>query len=210
MIKIERKQLSNGLQAVLVTMGEQEGMLLPELAKVLNVSASALHHSIKVHNLNIVSPTHDVRKTLKQEGVVALNAARVNFLPQSTVEALVKIVNTPEAWAVYGQLWQTARAVHSGDIQAAQNLVGVVDPLIAIAHLETALTGWKAALAERDQERSLRLVETKRADDEVVTHGETRRVAKLGPEQIRVPTKTINARDNVNRYTIERYNVLSF
>ena len=37
-IKIERKELSNGLSAVLLTIGEQEGMLLPNLVTLLGVT----------------------------------------------------------------------------------------------------------------------------------------------------------------------------
>ena len=40
-----------------------------------------------------------------------------NFLPRETVEALVKIVDTPEAWAIYGQLWTEATKANELDLE---------------------------------------------------------------------------------------------
>lgn len=108
-VKIERKELSNGLAAILVTIGEQQGMLLPELAKVLGVTQSTLKDHCTRHRLLIASPDVDQISDMQQQGVISLKTRRVNFLPRETVEALVKLVNTPEAWTIYGQLWEVAR-----------------------------------------------------------------------------------------------------
>lgn len=149
------KELANGLKAIMLTIGDQEGMLLPELARVLGVQSSSLLHSIRTHGLLVVSPTHYQRLQLQQEKIIHARTTRINFVPQETVEALVKIVSTPEAWSVYSQLWGTAHAVRTGDIQTARTIVGLdiglPDPRDMIAQFETALTGWKQALAEADK-----------------------------------------------------------
>jgi hypothetical protein len=124
-IEIKHKELSNGLATILVTLNGQEGMLLPELARVLGVSTKNLHRINRQHGFEIVTPGYHVLSTLKKEKVISLNAARVNFLPRETVEALVKIVNTPEAWTIYRELWEVAEAVHKGQLITAMQKVGV-------------------------------------------------------------------------------------
>lgn len=147
-VLVRDQRLSSGLTAILVTLDGQEGMTLPELAKVLAVEAVTLRGLVRNHNLSFVHITSESQKELRKQGVIPITGRSPNFLPRETVEALVKLVNTPQAWAVYNELWVVAKAVHTGDIAQAQKSVGIFDPAVAIGHLETAIAGWKTALAE--------------------------------------------------------------
>jgi hypothetical protein len=97
-------------------------MLLPELAKVLGVEGQTLRMHTARHSLNIVTVSVDARRTLKKEGLIHLNSARVNFLPKETIRELVRLVGTPEARAIYSQLWDVAEAVKTGPPSIAVSL----------------------------------------------------------------------------------------
>jgi hypothetical protein len=94
----------------MLTIGDQEGMLLPELARVLGVAQQTLRSHCERHSLNINAVSVDARRQLKKEGIIHLNSARVNFLPRETIQELVRLVGTPEAKAVYNQLWDSRRS----------------------------------------------------------------------------------------------------
>jgi hypothetical protein len=64
---------------------------------------------VKNHGLNSVNATDEHLKSMKDLGVVPLRTPTVNLLPRETIEALVKVINTEEAWAAYRQLWKIAR-----------------------------------------------------------------------------------------------------
>lgn len=154
---VEKKSLSSGLQTILVSINGEQGMTLPELAKVLGVERNTLQTHIKQGGLVSVGINDQNAQSLRKAGVIALKGRAPNFLPQATVEALVKLVGTPEAWAIYNQLWSVAKAVQSGNLVQAQRDVGVsLDD--AIGHLEFALTALKAERAAHlETKRNTRL-----------------------------------------------------
>ena len=171
-VKIERKVLGNGLSTILVTMNGQEGMLLPELAKVLNVGRDTLSDHIKRHNLSFVSPTRQTQQELRKQNVIKLSGRSPNFLPRATVEALVKLVGTPEAWAIYGQLWEVARAVHAGDFAQAGGAVDIsLEGMIRYSQIMTAALQEQGARADRAEAKIAQI--TKTAATHALTHALT-------------------------------------
>ena len=106
----ELKQAGESIVVTILRLGDEDCMTVADTAELLNVTTGGLRGMIRDHSL-IVCNTHDVQLAeLKQRGVIPLNSARANLLPKGTIQALVKIVNTPEAWAAYNQLWQDATA----------------------------------------------------------------------------------------------------
>lgn len=151
-VSVRSSSLSSGLTAMLVTLDGQEGMTLPELARVLGVERNTLAMHAKRHSLNMITVSDDVRQELKNQKVVQLNVARVNFLPRGTVEALVKLVNTPQAWAVYNELWVVAKAVHAGNVFSHFNGVITADMMQlftdSMKALETENTALRATVKQ--------------------------------------------------------------
>jgi hemolysin activation/secretion protein len=79
--------------------------------------------------------------------------------------------------------------VRTGDIQTARTIVGLDIGLpdqirVTLYHSLRCHSQDGNKLAEADKERGLRLVESKRADAEVVAHTETKRTAKISRVQL--------------------------
>jgi hypothetical protein len=150
-VHVTRKTLSNGLQAVLVEIDGQEGMLVPEVVRVLGIQERTLTKHVKAHGFQFSNFSPEIRNQLADANVIKLGAGRPpRFIPREAIESLVRFISTPETDAIYAELWGVARAVKSGDIKTAQEIVGVT-PKAAIEHLEAALAGWKAAEARADK-----------------------------------------------------------
>lgn len=169
-VQVTRKELSNGLQAILVTIDGVEGMTLPELAKLLGVGRNTLANHIARYSLASITPSDQTGKQLRMQGAISITGRAPNFLPQSTIEALVKLVGTPEAWEIYGQIWGVVKAVHSGDFIQAGLDVGLTEDDL-LTNFEACLNLLKKTRAERDQARG-ELKKTKGfAVTNVITHG---------------------------------------
>lgn len=111
-VNVKRKDLENGQRAIILQINGQDGVLLPELTKVLGVTSSTIYQLIKKYNLSFVSITKETKVTLRKEKVIPITGRLPHFLPKETVEILVKLINTPEAWAINRQLWEeSARAI---------------------------------------------------------------------------------------------------
>lgn len=102
----------NGKEIVvtLVVMGDAEGMFVPEVAKLLNVESVTIRSHISNHNLCVDVFSGQILDSAKERGLVSKMVRSINLLPRDTVKALVKIVNTPEAWSAYNYLWEVAES----------------------------------------------------------------------------------------------------
>lgn len=110
-IQVTSKSLQQAGETIVVTvlrMGNDESMTVADVAELIGVTAAGLRGMIRDHSLIVCIAHDDQMEQLKQLGVVPLKSARANLLPKATIQALVKIVNTPEAWAAYNQLWVDA------------------------------------------------------------------------------------------------------
>jgi hypothetical protein len=149
-VQVTRKELSNGLQAILVTVNGQEGMLLPHLAKVLGVTQSTLKDHCTRHRLLIARPDADQILDMQKLNVINLKTRRVNLLPRETVRALIKLVGTPETWAIFEQMWEVVNNVYNGNVVQAMTDTGVV-PKDAREYLRMALAELDKAVEENDR-----------------------------------------------------------
>ncbi len=103
---------SNGKEIVvtLVKMGETEGMFVTDVAAMLGTTVGNVRQQISVNNLIVIICDDAQLSSAREQGTVPKNVVRLNILPRDTVKALVKIVNTPEAWSAYNYLWEVAES----------------------------------------------------------------------------------------------------
>lgn len=136
-VNVKYKELDNGKRAIILRINGQDGMFLSEIARLLNVDSSTIHHLIKSYSLSFMRITQETRTTLRNKKVIPITGRPSHFLPKETVEAVVKLVNTPEAWAINRQLWtESARAsqldLENQDLRAnASKLADYVHLLIS-------------------------------------------------------------------------------
>jgi hypothetical protein len=127
---------SNGKEIVvsIVMLGESEGMFLPDVATALNVDSSTIRTHIRNHNLCVEIFNGQSLDDAKQQGLVSKMVRSINLVPRDTIKALVKIVNTPEAWSAYNYLWEvavspTTAAAHYTAIGKGADLVAEINKL---------------------------------------------------------------------------------
>jgi hypothetical protein len=90
----------------------QEGMLSTHLAELLNIANSTMREHIQRYAISAQAlPAHSMR-SLKDMDVIPIHARTAVFLPRDSVRALVKIINTDEAWLIYRQLWDDAEELN--------------------------------------------------------------------------------------------------
>ena len=86
-----------------------DGMLKPDVAELLGVSQPNLAQISKRHGLHFVTLSYETKTTLRNDNVIKAKGRAPSFIPQDVIDALVKIVNTDEAWAAYNQLLAAVR-----------------------------------------------------------------------------------------------------
>jgi hypothetical protein len=104
----EIKIKAETLIAKVIRLDDSEGMLSIHLAELLGVSDSTIRHHLRNHAIGACKIyTHRMRSELGAE-VIPIFARSVLFLPKESIQYLVKVINTAEAYAVYRQLWEYA------------------------------------------------------------------------------------------------------
>jgi excisionase family DNA binding protein len=142
----------------LIVMGEEEGLTTKQAADLLGVTVNGIQKAIADHNLSFTTVSGTPLLLLKRQGVVGRAAPKVKFMNRETIRQLVKILNTPEAQAVYDQLWELADTVYEAHVN--NTTVDLMDPDFIIA-LATELKKKNALLAET----KLQLAETTQAKE---------------------------------------------
>jgi hypothetical protein len=156
-VLVQKKVLGSGLSALLITLDGTEGMTLPALAEVLGVDIDSLRSHCDRHNLIKTAISSFNQKELRARGVIPMRGRSPHFLPKETIKELVRHVGTPEAKAIYSQLWEVAEAVQQGDLIKASTIVGIeYDDMLD--NLEKATAIARKAIADRK-------IETARADE---------------------------------------------
>lgn len=87
----------------------EEGMIQPRFAELIGTSNTNV--GLRVSNKNLHRTTLSRSVTLSQlKGlhIVGHATGKVNFLPKATIRELVRIIDTPQAKAIYNQLWDDA------------------------------------------------------------------------------------------------------
>lgn len=133
-VKIQRKELDNGKRAIILQINGREGMTLPEVERILGVSRQNVHQLVKTHGLILSTLDSQNAQVLRLKGIIPMRGRTPNFLPQETVKSLVKLINTPEAWAIYEQIWTDAVKVSELDLEN-QDLRANASKLADYVHL---------------------------------------------------------------------------
>lgn len=170
-VKIERKQLSNGLEAVLV----DDGMTVAEIVRVLGIPQQTVSDHMKTKGFSAHRKTGKQLRQLQDEKVVPIAARAIGVYPQAAIESLVRFVSNPATDALYAELWSVAKASNAG-------LPMQVTPATVLAVIQHLQAQVDAETARANQEHHLRLVEE-------TAHSVTKAVletAKIGPEQIAI------------------------
>lgn len=91
--------------AQILRMNDNENMTVSAVAEMLGVTPQAIRMEVMRASLVVTKCNDQILDSLKQLGVLAFKTTVANLLPKATIQALVKIINTPQAWAAYRQLW---------------------------------------------------------------------------------------------------------
>ena len=189
-VKIERKELGNGLQVVLLTIDGVEGMLLPEVVRVLGIPEQTVHNYRKANGVEFPPLSGETARTLRKDNVIALTGRAPKFVPKTHVHDLVRFYSTPETDTIYKQLWSVSEAVFKGDYVQAAQIVGTSYDDLA-RYLNLATDAVNQLILQRDAERTakeaaLKLVHNseRNAATHAAEHGFTAHdIIKKYPEQ---------------------------
>ncbi len=111
-LEINKKKITlNGKNAVvqIISMGEEDGLTTPQLVDLFNTSQQNISKILSKYAIRSQPLVVSIRKNLLEQGVIPFRTTRVSFVPRDSIAALVKVINTPEAWAMYYQLWDDSR-----------------------------------------------------------------------------------------------------
>jgi hypothetical protein len=91
----------------ILKMGPYDGMLTTQVAAALGIDQVTVRTLVHKHNLELMTIGNGIRKQLQSLEIMPKQKGQPpKFLPKKSIQLLVKIVNTPEAWAIYRQLWK--------------------------------------------------------------------------------------------------------
>jgi hypothetical protein len=81
-------------------MSGEEGLLTTQVCQYLGIKRSNLSHISSRQSLSMLTLSQQNRNQLRIQGLIKAVGIPPKFLPRDSVKALVKIVNTPEAWTI--------------------------------------------------------------------------------------------------------------
>jgi hypothetical protein len=169
-VQVTRKELSNGLTAVLIATGSFEGMTLSEVVRVFGIPRRTVELHIKTNGFGTWQLPAEFRKELVADNIVGIRGPLPGLVTKEAIESIVRFISTPETDAIYKQLWDVATAVRTGDFIQAGLDVGLTEDDL-LTNFEACLNLLKKTRAERDQARG-ELKKTKGyAVTNVVAHG---------------------------------------
>jgi hypothetical protein len=155
-VQVTRKELSNGLQAILIN----DGMTISEIVRVLGIPRKTVEDHVKSNGFSAGRVSAEQLQLLKNQRVLPLKARKLSIIPRDAVESLVRFIATPETDAIYKQLWDVSRSVHTGDLRQASLDVGLSED-DTLDNLEKALKLARQYKAERDA--AVTLIKTQKA-----------------------------------------------
>lgn len=139
-IKLKTKQVDNSGQILTVrwlAMETADFFTTGDAAKLLGITDGGLRKIISQNELLIECPTRDQKQFLTERSVIKIKDNRTKLVPRETMDALVKIVNTPQAWIIWGQLLDAIRNPKSyvslqHDIGGNERLEQIIDEANAV------------------------------------------------------------------------------
>ncbi|SMF35121.1 hypothetical protein [Pseudobacteriovorax antillogorgiicola] len=101
-ISVEGKQFFVGL----VSMGEDEGLLVSQAADLFGVRQNTIWTHVQKRGLSYSVIPRESLLWLKKQGFIGPRAPKACFLPKETLRALVKLINSNVAWDIFNRLWE--------------------------------------------------------------------------------------------------------
>lgn len=120
-----------------LSVGTEELFLQKDAAVLLGVDTTALRHSITLHGLVSLRITQEQKEYLIKANVISKKDHQSKLLPRATVDALVKIVNTTEAWAIWAQILNAVRNPTANI--ALQQEIGGLDQVAQVMNAAVAV-----------------------------------------------------------------------
>ena len=118
LVKVEEKRVETVqgmplLVQVLTSDDYKEGFIsFKHCYEVLGMTQSAMSKRMERAGLSFMPLCHNQINSLKEQKVIPLRANAAKFITKETFKRLVKLIDTPEANAIYNSLWDLAEAVH--------------------------------------------------------------------------------------------------
>jgi hypothetical protein len=91
-----------------LSMRDGEYVTYQQAAEVLGTSTANVRNVISRAGVSATKCGRDELSQLKLVGVVGSKAPTANLLDKEAMRVLVKVINTPMAWAAYTALWGIA------------------------------------------------------------------------------------------------------
>jgi hypothetical protein len=85
-------------------------MTVSDVSEMLGVTTEVIRKDIQRYGLVVTKCHAQTLDSLKKAGLVPFKTTVANLLPKATIQALVKYVDTDNAWAAYKQLWKDLEA----------------------------------------------------------------------------------------------------
>lgn len=111
-MKLKTKQLMSIEKPLTVrwlAMETEDFFTTGDAAKLLGVSSRNIRQLCSDHNLRLGTMTSDHQEFLAERKVIKAADYSTKLVPRETMDALVKIVNTPQAWSIWAQLLDAIR-----------------------------------------------------------------------------------------------------
>ena len=89
-----------------------EYLTYQQAAEALGTSTSNIRNVVARENLVATKCCDQELKQLKEVGVLPFKTTVANLIDQVGMETLVKVIDTPEAWAVYKTLWNVTKKAY--------------------------------------------------------------------------------------------------
>lgn len=120
-----------------LSMGTEELFLQKDAAVLLGVSVANVSQIATRNKLLILTMSEEQKEYLTKTNVIGKKDQRSKLVPRDTMDALVKIVNTTEAWAIWAQILNAVRnptasvALHQ-EIGGLEQVTQVMNAAIAV------------------------------------------------------------------------------
>jgi len=151
LVKIEEKKIEavNGMKLLVQILKDEEYkdgyVSLRHTYELLGMSKQAMHNLFKRNqHLEFVNVSCTNYISLRNQGVIPLTGSPGKFVSKDTFKQIVKLVDTPEAEAIYNALWVVVEraAAHPTDMFDGLSLTtrAIVDHDIRISNVEQRVT----------------------------------------------------------------------
>ena len=125
-VAVQKISFDNGktMTARWLGMDGGEYFLQTDAAVLLGLTATGLRSILDDNNLSSVRMADETIEFLRTRSVIAKTGRPPQLLPRDTMDALVKIVNTTEAWAIWAQILNATRNP-AANIELQQEIGGL-------------------------------------------------------------------------------------